>query len=206
MLPLSKHCAVKLRCRRPVLPPLRYSTMLQLTTPLLPLLCCSALRCRHCAAATALPLRCHCQRPALPSCMATALRRQGSDLPLRCSCHAAAANALRCRAPPLRCSCHAAAANALRCLRRHHCAPPLCCSRIALPSCAAAALRGHHCAPPLRCSCQRLALPPLRCSALHCRRCAARRQQINNNNKDNHHLRSQPTQMLRPPPPLSRAI
>jgi hypothetical protein len=74
------------------------------------------------------------------------------------------------------------------------------CQRPALPSCAAAALRRQHCTPPLRCSCQRLALPVLRCSTLHCRRCAARRQQIDNNNKDNNHLHSRPTQMLRPPP------
>ena len=105
--------------------------------------------------------------PAMPQeggdlAMARAMAGEDTTALLR---YAAAANALRCRAALQQ---HAAD------LRRHHCIPPLRCSRIALPSCAAAALRGHHCAPPLRCSCQCLALPPLCCSALHCRRCTAR--------------------------------
>jgi hypothetical protein len=74
----------------------------------------------------ALPLRCHCQRPALPSCAAAALQRQHSAPPLRCSCHAAAANALRCAAE-LRCSS----------------APLTCKDTTALQRCAAAANALH---------------------------------------------------------------
>jgi hypothetical protein len=116
-----------------------------------------------------LPLRCYCQCPALQSCAAAALRRQHSAPPLRCSCHAAAANALRCRAALQQCAAD---------LRRHHCTPTLRCS------CQCLAL------PPLRCSCQCPVLPltceentPLRgcaaaANALCYRRCAAAALQL----------------------------
>ena len=120
-------CAVKLRYRRPAMPPLRYSTTLQLTT----LAASAALQrpARRCAATTALPLPTHCA------------------VELRCAQRSAAALHL----PRCHCQRHAAAANALRC-------------RAALQQ-RAADLRRHHCAQTLRCSCQRLALPPLRCSS-----------------------------------------
>ena len=115
-----------------------------------------------------------------PSCAAAALQRQHSAPPLCCSCHAAAAKALRCRAVLQQ---HAAD------LQRHHCTPTLRCScqRPALPltceentalcGCAAAAKAlcyrrcaaaatlplPTHCTAELRCHCP--ARSPLRSSA-----------------------------------------
>ena len=100
-------CAVKLRYRRPAMPPLRYSTTLQLTT----LAASAALQrpARRCTAATALPLPTHCTA----ELRCAALRRQHSAAELRSS-HAAAANTtlplpmpcaaeLRCSSAPLTC-------------------------------------------------------------------------------------------------------
>ena len=125
------------------MPPLRYSTTLQLTT-----LAASAVLqrpARRCAAATALPLTMHCAA----ELRCAALQRQHSAPPLRCICHAAATNAMLPLSTPcaaeLRCS-HAATANTMLplpmpCAAELRCSSaPLTCEDITeLQRCAAAA-------------------------------------------------------------------